>query len=138
MQIATVRLKLNDSCDVPIRNVTPPEALILMQIHAENAGGNAIKQVIITGESQATPVAEKKLLSENYNSDVVEKLFPGAIPRMPQNFLEIESLVGVISEAVPEPIAPPAEPEHEKKHRRFRVKSTNPVDAPDPVVTAEG
>lgn len=135
MQIATVRLKLNDSCDVPVRNVTPPEAMILMQIHAENAGGTAIKQVTITGDSQISLVAEKKRLSESYNTDVVEKLFPGAIPRMPMNFLEIESMAGITTEEILDPVPLP---EPEKKPRRFRSRSFNPIDLPDPVTTAEG
>jgi hypothetical protein len=94
MQIANVRLRLNElGSDVALEDITPAEAALLNTDHATNAKGEAIHDIVVTGEVTRSNEAEINRLREKYvnakdrkGEPLAEKLYPGKNPTLPQTF----------------------------------------------------
>lgn len=68
--------------------VTPAEALLLTAEHAKLANGKVITEVKETEGVERTASAEVARLTNKYGKFKVTKLFPGAIPQLPETFDE--------------------------------------------------
>ena len=106
MQLAKILLRLNESCDVHCRDITPAEILVFRAIHIDTNKVDCIKSVTVTGEVERSPAAEKARLESIYKPGLMDKLFPGAMPTLPRHFSE----VGVSSLMRLDAPEPPVEP----------------------------
>lgn len=98
MQIAECRLKLNRSGDdIPKRNVTPAEVMLLRAAFHQQAGGDPVSGVKVTGSVQRTDAQEARRLKQVYGRikvrsgsggavPVADHLFPGTSPTLPDAF----------------------------------------------------
>src|SRR5882757_6764653 len=112
MQVRSCRVKLSKDQDVPLKEITPAEACLLVAEHHRNVGDSAIydlgpvvrthtEKVFVDGkhtdnkvtkteitEVERTVVEEIANLKGKYGVKKVTTLFPGAIPQLPQTFKE--------------------------------------------------
>lgn len=104
MQTALATILLSGSLDTSVtKRITPAEAVILKAIHASDC----IESIKVDDKPEGTAknrtsAAEIERLARIYGSKVVSKAFPGAMPKLPDNFVE----VGVVA---PEPDIKPVE-----------------------------
>lgn len=112
MQTAKVTVRTSDLQTIPRSGVTPAEAIVLRKIHYHGANGEAISNVLITGE--LTPDQEAKefaRLSGRYGRKHVEALFPGHSKSLPKTFAELSPPLTLIDEPLPVVPTPPDLPE---------------------------
>lgn len=114
METANCWLKLNKlGTNTPLRGVTPPEVVLLREMHEHNAGDNPIQGLTLVGETDEawflsitgdtgmseeertewpgkwTNIQEHQRLLEKYKERNVHKVWPGkAVPQFPQTFSE--------------------------------------------------
>lgn len=112
MQVRSCRVKLSKDQDVPLKEITPAEACLLVAEHHRNVGDSAIhdlgpvirttsEKVFVDGkhtdnkvtrteftEVERTVVEEIARLKGKYGVRKVTALFPGAIPQLPTTFDE--------------------------------------------------
>lgn len=100
MEVGNFRLKLDKFSDVPIRRATPAELMVLRRAHEINVGGDPISDVEVCRDIEQSDRDEKSRLLRKYprlkvrppgadkDVGVVELLFPGESPRLPQSFQE--------------------------------------------------
>jgi len=88
MQFATATIRLSGS---PLNTVvrtglTPPEILVLNQIHGEGSVVDIVR--MFKPDADVSAKAEKRRLAERYPkyAKLVEEMFPGLDPRMPTTF----------------------------------------------------
>ncbi len=87
LPVATVHLALNRYQSVLKTGVTPPELALLVSIHRGDQP-DVVLDIQKTGSVETTPSEEKARLALIYHGSVVEAVFPGAIPNMPETFEE--------------------------------------------------
>lgn len=75
-----------------------PEVAILLSIH----GVGAVQNIRIDGKDSRSTAAEKERLVALYGGDVVQKLFPGAMPQLPK---KLEDIGLTVTEDAPAPAA---------------------------------
>jgi hypothetical protein len=113
MQIAHARLKIDSSgADIPLKYVTPAEVMALRAGHGPVINGEPVTQVYVVGDADRSDKTELSRLTEKYKKllisskgqmvSVVESLFPGVNPSLPQTFKEAG--ISVLPEP---PIIPP-------------------------------
>lgn len=149
MQIASVLVALagDNGNTVTKTNVTPSEIAVLQRIH----GPDAVSEITIIGEVTRTDRAERARLSEAYGkasvnnefqSPVVDQIFPGIAARMFQTFAELELAdqqfareQDVIAAAPAEAAQPEvaAEPAPAPAPKRSKKAAAEPAPAPEPV-----
>ncbi len=93
MEVAECRIYLNAGTDVPGVRVTPAEVLVLRQMHRNNAGKDPIHSLKVVGEIDRSTAVELKRLREKFptartkeGKRLVDHLFPGATPSLPESF----------------------------------------------------
>jgi hypothetical protein len=76
-------------------NVTPPEAVLLREMHQHNAGKMPLSEFSLVRTEERTNDREISRLRASYstaqagnNMSWVEKLFPGNVPNLPKTFAE--------------------------------------------------
>ena len=97
MQIANCEIILNEfGSRVPKNNVTPAEVQMLIHMHGTNAGKFPIYGLKIVGEVKRTSTEEKQRLkglykpfSEDAKALTVERMWPGAVAKLPDKFNEV-------------------------------------------------
>lgn len=103
MEVGNCRLKINkQGSDIPLHNVTPAEVQVLRKGHEISANGDPIGTVAVVGTIKRSNQIEVNRLRSKYGGlkhksgdkdvPVVESLFPGANPQLPQTFAELASL----------------------------------------------
>ena len=91
MELARVEIRLSGSLanTVVRHNVTPPELLLLRELH----GDEAIANIEYTGKAQKLHHEVLDSMHTFYNTEngkrAMEKIFPGASPKLPTTFREI-------------------------------------------------
>ena len=120
MQICTCEVRLNDSAahTVPKVDVTPAEILVLQAIH----GPSAVVNITPVKQDRRPSSEEWDRLKANYgrapdglmdagNGALLEKLFPGAMPKLPITLKDIgmQHLMNPLRAADPEPVEPEQE-----------------------------
>lgn len=134
MQRATCIIKTSDVHVIPVQFVTPPEAQVLMKIHAKGANGaqSVVQEAVLTGEVDGTH--EFNRLTSKYNPAIIEEMWPGVNKRLPQTFEEI----GVKTVAAPSVTAAPAPPDLPADDvtgdDTGELDATAEAPAPEPVV----
>lgn len=95
MQTANAWLRIHKDGTVPIRDITPAEAVVLNSAHLANANGVAVTGIVDVKDVDRTAAAEIKRLREKYpfltdskKQNVVEKTYPGVSPALPKTFRE--------------------------------------------------
>lgn len=114
MQIANCSCAIDGfKSDVQKLNTTPAEVLILREMFTAAANGDPVLDLSIKGEVTRTEMEEKQRLMELYGgarmsdgTSLVEKIFPGASPKMPLKFAEVG--LGPKEVEKPTPSAKPA------------------------------
>jgi hypothetical protein len=100
MQLADAWLVIPNSngSNVPLRSITPAEAVFLNHERKQHKDDNESKiiHVKLVGDVKRSDADEKARLMRQYGKRdpkteeiLVEKLFPGATPRMPQTFEDV-------------------------------------------------
>lgn len=79
-------LLAKNGSDVALLGVTPAEVLLLRAIHQKKLGRDPITDLKASGEVKRSGAEEKTRLLQKYKAVVVEKLFPGITPTMPDDF----------------------------------------------------
>lgn len=96
MQIANAWLRVHKDGTVPIRDITPAEAVVLNVAHLGNANGVAVTGITdVRDDTSRSAATEIKRLREKYpiltdskKQNVVEKTYPGVNPTLPKTFRE--------------------------------------------------
>lgn len=131
MQTCKCLLKLNDYHVGNKVGVTPVEALILQRIHNKEAGGKPIQSAVLTGDALTevrdkagnvissrlrTNAEEVRRLKAMYpvraksgapGTHIIDDLYPGVNPQLPQTFAEL----GIEVADAPIEVTPAAHPE---------------------------
>ena len=86
MEYANIEIRLAGSLlNTVKKEVSAPEIVVLRQIHGLDGVANVVK----TRVDQASGSEERDRLNKVYNPEVVEKLFPGALGRIPTTLVEV-------------------------------------------------
>lgn len=102
MQVANATLTLNEfKATIPKNDITPAEAMLLVHMHSENAGGMPLANLTIAkAPIQRTDQEERNRLAQFYKpfstdakAITVEKVFPKG-SKLPQTFEEITDVEG--------------------------------------------
>lgn len=75
-----------------MRNVTPAEALFLTSEHAKLANGKVLTDIEEIEGVARTATDEVARLSAKYGKFKINKVFPGAIPQLPETFDEAKKI----------------------------------------------
>jgi hypothetical protein len=112
MELATLTLKLNhNGTDVRKTDITPAEAQVLRRMFEPLCGTNPICDLKVTGKAltsehtgqgedaevesrDRTPEEEIMRLRGMYDSRLIEKMFPGENPNLPETFAKARIPVG--------------------------------------------
>lgn len=98
MQTAVVEVLLKGNVQhVVAKLVTPAEAVVIKFLH----GQDAVINPVINGQVKRSNQDELTRLRDEYSSDVITQVYPGAAPRLPDTFAD----AGIVAE---EPETKPA------------------------------
>lgn len=109
MEVANAMIVISDrGSNVPKAGVTPAEAALLRKLHLKTVGGNCVTQLEILEGQVALIVTERnedtnevlktrprtsrdelQRLRGRYSSKLVESLWPGENPTLPETFKEV-------------------------------------------------
>lgn len=86
MEYANVEIRLAGSLEnTVIKEVSSPEILVLKALH----GHDALVNIKKTRTAQVDAKAERDRLEYAYTVPVMEKLFPGAVSKLPTSLAEV-------------------------------------------------
>lgn len=87
MKTVSAQLKISKlGSTVTLTGVTPAEALLLTAEHQGNAGGEPLTLSEEVVDVNRADYEEVERLKQKYHIKKVEALFPGADPRLPEDF----------------------------------------------------
>lgn len=100
METAEALVTVHPDCQVHKRGLTPAEVLVLHKMHFQNARGQVITNLTVTGSVDRHPAEERERLRLAYtgrlaNKNAIDAIFPDPIPRLPESFAEVESGLSV-------------------------------------------
>ena len=128
MQIATLLIKTSDVHIIPVKNVTPAEAQVLVKIHFKSANGEVIQGGEITGDVKSPGEFNRLTAKYSRYAKEITEMWPGLNAKLPQTFAEAGIQVDPPAPApeieIPVPAALPPEPTDEI------VEVTEPVVKP--------
>lgn len=87
LPLAEGMIRTDSQTCIPINFLTPPEVLVLAAMHGAKAGGKVFEKLKVNGKVKTNAVAEKMRLAAKYGMERVDKVFPGAEPKLPKNFI---------------------------------------------------
>lgn len=109
MQIADARIRLNKlGSDVPVKGVTPAEAVLLHILHQGNNGGNTFGEEMdkikilgdargADGQAMRTDAEEMRRLMAKYGrcvnkkgTRIIKLIWPELSPKLPKTFAELK------------------------------------------------
>lgn len=139
MQIATLLIKTSDVHIIPVKNVTPAEAQVLVKIHFKSANGEVIQGGEITGDVKSPGEFNRLTAKYSRYAKEITEMWPGLNAKLPQTFAEAGITLTAPAPApapeieVPEPqpveapdLEPAPEPAPKPKATPFKKKSTLP------------
>lgn len=103
MELASVQLFTSEKNELPLRDITPAEAVILAKMHGPRMQGRPIGRVIITGETERDHAEERTRLGLKYTGTIgagkdakpaLQAVFPDDLAPLPETFADISRHLG--------------------------------------------
>lgn len=91
---------------IPLKDVTPPEAVVLRRAHQKNAGCDPVQNIVLTGMVSHSASEEMARLRRKYKAKKFEEAYPGENPKLPETFQEVGYSVPLPPKPIVEPPAP--------------------------------
>ena len=103
MQIANLLIKTTDVQIIPVKRVTPAEALVLIKIHYKGANGEVVQggSVLPTEVNSPREIGRLKAKYGRY-AQTIEGMWPGVNAKLPQTFAEAGITLTPLPEAAPQ------------------------------------
>lgn len=90
--LARVHFQISRFESVVVPEVTPPELAVLIAVHRGDQGDPVVALEPLEESVERSVQEEKARLVSVYGRTVVESVFPGAIPNMPETFDEARGI----------------------------------------------